>query len=60
MRRGWLSGENRPVPHNLPGRRYYQRKVFHAYYNCDRGINDDEYAYIHFQRRPMPARVDQR
>jgi hypothetical protein len=34
---------------------WYKGKVFHAYYNCDRGINDDEYAYIHFQRRSMPA-----
>jgi hypothetical protein len=34
---------------------WYQGKVFHAYYNCDRGINDDEYAYIHFQRRSLPA-----
>jgi len=39
---------------------WYKGKVFHADYNCDRGIHDDEYAYIHFQRRPMPARVDQR
>ena len=36
---------------------WHQGKVFHAYYNCDEGINDDEYAYIHFQRRPMPAPV---
>jgi hypothetical protein len=43
--------------HNHPEQVFYwhQGKVFHAYYNCDRGINDDEYAYIHFQRRPMPA-----
>lgn len=34
---------------------WYKGKVFHAYYNCDGGINDDEYAYIHFQKRPMPA-----
>ncbi len=34
---------------------WHQGKVFHAYYNCDRGINDDEYAYIHFQKRTMPA-----
>jgi hypothetical protein len=34
---------------------WYQGKVFHAYYNCDRGINDDEYAYIHFQKRQFPA-----
>jgi hypothetical protein len=33
---------------------WYQGKVFQAYYNCDLGINDDEYAYIHFQRRRMP------
>ncbi|HEY2329764.1 MAG TPA: DUF6625 family protein [Verrucomicrobiae bacterium] len=34
---------------------WHRGKVFHAYFNCDRGINDDEYAYIHFQKRPMPA-----
>jgi hypothetical protein len=34
---------------------WHQGKVFHAYPNCDGGINDDEYAYIHFQKRPMPA-----
>jgi len=34
---------------------WHQGRVFHAYYNCDRGINDDEYAYIHFQKRPMPV-----
>lgn len=34
---------------------WHRGKVFHAYYNCDRGIVDDEYAYIHFQKRFMPA-----
>ena len=34
---------------------WHQGRVFHAYYNADRGINDDEYAYIHFQKRPLPA-----
>ena len=34
---------------------WHQGKVFHAHYNCDRGIVDDEYAYIHFQKRFMPA-----
>jgi hypothetical protein len=32
---------------------WHQGRVFHAYLNCDRGINDDEYAYIHFQKRPF-------
>jgi hypothetical protein len=34
---------------------WHNGKVFHAYYNCDRGIMDDEYAYIHFQKRFIPA-----
>jgi hypothetical protein len=34
---------------------WHQGKFFHAYLNSDRGINDDEYAYIHFQKRPLPA-----
>jgi len=34
---------------------WHAGRVFHAYYNCDQGINDDEYAYIHFQKRPLPA-----
>lgn len=33
---------------------WHKGKVFHAYLNCDGGIVDDEYAYIHFQKRPMP------
>jgi hypothetical protein len=43
--------------HNHPEQVFYwyQGKLFHAYYNCDRGIIDEEYAYIHFQKRPMPA-----
>jgi hypothetical protein len=42
---------------NYPEQVFYwhRGKVFHAHYNCDRGIVDDEYAYIHFQKRPMPA-----
>ncbi|HZF02483.1 MAG TPA: DUF6625 family protein [Methylomirabilota bacterium] len=43
---------------NYPEQVFYwhQGKVFHAHYNLgDRGIMDDEYAYIHFQGRPMPA-----
>ena len=42
---------------NYPEQVFYwhQGRVFHAYFNCDHGINDDEYAYIHFQKRPMPA-----
>jgi hypothetical protein len=34
---------------------WHKGKVFQAYYNCDRGINDDEYAYIHFQKRSLPG-----
>jgi hypothetical protein len=34
---------------------WHKGKIFHAYLNADRGIVDDEYAYIHFQRRFMPA-----
>lgn len=34
---------------------WYKGKVFHAHFNADRGIADDEYAYIHFQKRPMPG-----
>lgn len=34
---------------------WHQGRVFHAHYNCDRGIVDDEYAYIHFQKRALPA-----
>jgi hypothetical protein len=42
---------------NYPEQVFYwhQGRVFHAYFNCDRGINDDEYAYLHFQKRPLPA-----
>lgn len=42
---------------NYPEQVFYwhRGKVFHAHYNCDRGIADDEYAYIHFQKRSMPA-----
>ena len=42
---------------NYPEQIFYwhEGRVFHAHYNCDRGIADDEYAYIHFQKRPMPA-----
>jgi hypothetical protein len=42
---------------NYPEQVFYwhQGKIFHAYLNTDLGINDDEYAYIHFQRRVMPA-----
>ena len=43
--------------HNYPEQVFYwyKGKVFHAHYNCDRGVVDDEYAYIHFQKRRMPA-----
>jgi len=34
---------------------WHEGRVFHAHYNCDLGLADDEYAYIHFQKRPMPA-----
>jgi len=34
---------------------WYKGKVFHAYYNIDRGIADDEYAYLHFQKRRLSA-----
>lgn len=34
---------------------WHQGRLFHAYHNADLGIVDDEYAYIHFQRRPLPA-----
>ncbi len=42
---------------NYPQQVFYWHggKVFHAHYNCDRGLMDDEYAYVHFQKRPMPA-----
>lgn len=41
---------------NQPQQLFYWHngKIFHAYYNVDRGTTDDEYAYIHFQKRPMP------
>lgn len=34
---------------------WYKGKVFQAHPNCDGGTIDDEYAYIHFQKRPLPA-----
>ncbi len=34
---------------------WYKGKVFHSYPNCDGGIMDDEYAYIHFQKRNLPG-----
>jgi hypothetical protein len=34
---------------------WHKGKVFHAYFNCDRDLVDDEYAYLHFQKRPLPA-----
>jgi len=34
---------------------WHKGKIFHAYPNTDAGINDDEYAYIHFQKRSLPA-----
>ncbi len=34
---------------------WYQGKVFQAYLNSDEGTVDQEFAYIHFQRRPLPA-----
>jgi hypothetical protein len=42
---------------NYPAQVFYWHKgrIFHAHYNCDRGIVDDEYAYIHFQKRFMPT-----
>ena len=42
---------------NYPEQVFYwhRGKVFHAHYNCDRGIVDDEYAYLHFQKRALPA-----
>jgi hypothetical protein len=42
---------------NFPQQVFYwhKGKIFHAHHNCDRGIVDDEYAYIHFQKRFMPA-----
>jgi hypothetical protein len=43
--------------HNYPEQVFYwyRGKVYHAHYNCDRGIVDDDYAYIHFQKRGLPA-----
>lgn len=42
---------------NYPEQVFYWHngKVYHAHYNCDRGVDDDEYAYIHFQKRSLPA-----
>jgi hypothetical protein len=42
---------------NYPQQVFYWHggKLFHAHYNCDLGVVDDEYAYIHFQKRFMPA-----
>ena len=42
---------------NYPEQVFYWHRgsVFHAHYNCDRGIADEEYAYIHFQKRSLPA-----
>ncbi len=42
---------------NFPQQVFYWHhgKIFHAYLNADRGIVDDEYAYIHFQQRSLPA-----
>jgi hypothetical protein len=34
---------------------WYKGKLFHAHPNCDKCIVDDEYAYIHFQKRSLPA-----
>jgi hypothetical protein len=34
---------------------WHQGRIFHAHLNCDGGIMDDEYAYLHFQKRAMPA-----
>lgn len=34
---------------------WYKGKVFQAYLNCDAGTVDHEYAYIHFQKRKLPA-----
>ena len=36
---------------------WHKGKVFQAYYNGDRGILDDEYAYIHFQKRILPPPI---
>lgn len=48
--------EGTAIP-NRPEQVFYwhQGRVFHAFYNCDRGIEDREYAYIHFQKRRLPA-----
>ena len=42
---------------NYPEQVFYwhRGRIFHAHYNCDRGIADDEYAYLHFQKRSLPA-----
>ena len=42
---------------NYPEQVFYWHRggVFHAHYNCDRGLADEEYAYIHFQKRSLPA-----
>lgn len=34
---------------------WHNGKVFHSYFNRDRDLVDDEYAYLHFQKRPLPA-----
>jgi hypothetical protein len=42
---------------NFPEQVFYwhRGKIFQAHYNSDRGIADDEYAYLHFQKRALPA-----
>lgn len=42
---------------NYPEQVFYwhRGRIYHAHYNCDRGIADDEYAYLHFQKRSLPA-----
>ncbi len=34
---------------------WHNGKTYRAYLNCDDGISDDEFAYIHFQKRPFPG-----
>jgi hypothetical protein len=34
---------------------WHKGKVFHAYFNRDHDLVDEEYIYLHFQRRPLPA-----
>ena len=42
---------------NYPEQVFYwhQGRVFQSHYTCDHGVIDDEYAYIHFQKRALPA-----